>query len=271
MFARRKPQHYEYAPEVRRVIAAAGREAVRLRHPAVGTEHLLLAALREPATPDILRGWGSDPADIERAIQSRLAPGHVKSDAARPLAPDAMKAMGSAMAAGRAAGGTVTLAHLLAAAIAEAGASSERGITIPTSSTRPASVAPADPVVHLDDTSVLPISEQIVSQITESVATGRLAPGERLPAVRQLADMLQIAPGTVARAYAELERRGVVTTEGARGTRISFEVGSSARGAADVAALASALRPIVVEAYHAGAGSADLRRALDEAMRGIYT
>ena len=42
------------------------------------------------------------------------------------------------------------------------------------------------------------------------IATGALQPGERLPTVRQLADELDIAPGTVARAYGELERQGVV-------------------------------------------------------------
>src|SRR5206468_2526682 len=75
--------------------------------------------------------------------------------------------------------------------------------------------------VRIDDASDRAIHEQIVSQIQEAVATGTLRPGNRLPPVRQLADQLEIAPGTVARAYSELERRGIVVTDGARGTRVA--------------------------------------------------
>src|SRR6266496_2998982 len=73
--------------------------------------------------------------------------------------------------------------------------------------------------VRIDDSSDRAIHEQIVAQIQEAVATGTLRPGNRLPPVRQLADQLEIAPGTVARAYSELERRGIVVTDGARGKR----------------------------------------------------
>ena len=63
--------------------------------------------------------------------------------------------------------------------------------------------APEEPVwfIEVDPDSDTPIYEQIVSAVEEAVATRLLLPGEPLPTVRQLAEELGTAPGTVARAY----------------------------------------------------------------------
>ncbi len=61
----------------------------------------------------------------------------------------------------------------------------------------------------------------IASSVEAEVRNGRLAPGEVLPPVRTLASHLGVSPGTVAAAYAELGRRGIVVAEGRRGTRVS--------------------------------------------------
>ena len=58
--------------------------------------------------------------------------------------------------------------------------------------------------------SKIPINEQIQTQILRFIEKGVLAPGEKLPSVRQLAAENGINPNTVARAYLELERRGYV-------------------------------------------------------------
>jgi GntR family transcriptional regulator len=63
-----------------------------------------------------------------------------------------------------------------------------------------------------------PVYEQIVRQIQEGVASGELPPGAPLPTVRQLAGDLEINRNTVARAYKQLEDRGVIVTAGRRGT-----------------------------------------------------
>ena len=55
------------------------------------------------------------------------------------------------------------------------------------------------------------------------VAVARLEPGSRLPTVRALADQLELAPGTVARAYRELETEGTVTARGRAGTFVADE------------------------------------------------
>lgn len=64
-------------------------------------------------------------------------------------------------------------------------------------------------------------AEQIRSQIRGLIATDRLASGERLPSVRQLAKDLGIAPGTVAKAYRSLEHEGLLQTRVGGGTRVS--------------------------------------------------
>jgi len=63
-----------------------------------------------------------------------------------------------------------------------------------------------------------PVYEQIVRQIQDAVAAGGLAAGAALPTVRQLAGDLQLNRNTVARAYKQLEDRGVILTAGRKGT-----------------------------------------------------
>ncbi len=109
-----------------------------------------------------------------------------------------------------------------------------------------------------------------MAQVQEAVATGRLQPGERLPPVRRLADQLDIAPGTVARAYGELERLGMVVTEGARGTRVAERKQNPLPEAERPDTLVGLLRPVAVAAFHLGATAAELRTALEEAMRDIF-
>lgn len=62
---------------------------------------------------------------------------------------------------------------------------------------------------------------QVISQIAAAVGTGDLEVGARLPPVRDLAAQLGVAPGTVARAYRELEISGLVDTRGRHGTYVS--------------------------------------------------
>ena len=70
----------------------------------------------------------------------------------------------------------------------------------------------------------VPIYQQIVNQVRHLIAAGRLQPGEDLPPIRSLAEQLTINPNTVARAYLELERAGVVTKRHGSGTYVSGNV-----------------------------------------------
>ncbi len=75
--------------------------------------------------------------------------------------------------------------------------------------------------IRLDETSQVPLYKQIVEQVRQFIATNQLQPGEHLPTVRQLADSLHINPGTVDKAYLELERDGLIVARRGGGTIVS--------------------------------------------------
>lgn len=76
-------------------------------------------------------------------------------------------------------------------------------------------------IISIDGNAVVPPYEQIRSQIT-LMAGGDLLPiGSRLPTIRQLAADLDLAPGTIARAYRELEQQGLIESSGRRGTFVT--------------------------------------------------
>jgi DNA-binding transcriptional regulator YhcF (GntR family) len=68
--------------------------------------------------------------------------------------------------------------------------------------------------------STVPLFEQLRLYVIKLADSGALPPGTRLPAVRALAGLLDVAPHTVARAYKELEAAGVVATRGRNGTLV---------------------------------------------------
>ncbi len=73
----------------------------------------------------------------------------------------------------------------------------------------------------IDPKSGVPYYKQIILQIEMAIADNRLQQGNQLPTVRSLAVDLKINPNTVAKAYNQLEIRGIVTTQQGTGTFIS--------------------------------------------------
>jgi DNA-binding transcriptional MocR family regulator len=70
--------------------------------------------------------------------------------------------------------------------------------------------------------------ERLVTRLEADIAAGTLAPGERLPPQRDLAYRLALSVGTVSRAYAEAERRGLVASHVGRGTFVAEGLGVAA-------------------------------------------
>lgn len=66
-----------------------------------------------------------------------------------------------------------------------------------------------------------PIYEQLYSGIARLISTGELQPGERLPAVREVAKQFGINPNTVQKAYAQLEQAGLIKSVPAKGSYVS--------------------------------------------------
>ncbi len=66
-----------------------------------------------------------------------------------------------------------------------------------------------------------PIYEQICSQIKDEIISGRVAEGELLPSIRNLAKDLRISVITTKRAYDELERAGYIYTVAGKGSFVA--------------------------------------------------
>jgi GntR family transcriptional regulator len=81
---------------------------------------------------------------------------------------------------------------------------------------------PAEPLsFSLDMVNGVPIYRQIIQQIEYAILSGRMRAGDRLPTIRALAVELKTNPNTIARAYNELEIKGILATQVGSGTYIS--------------------------------------------------
>lgn len=278
MFARSKKQTYQYSADVRSVLLAAQAEAARYTNDAVGAEHIALGLLSNPRGAQILDDLGVRSNRARKAIEDQIVPGRSRvADAARPYSSEAKDVLATAIAEARDSGHVaVALKHILIGLTESEYFVGEtlRGLGLAASDVR-GEVRITDRhgssfAIRIDDETDLTIFQQIIAQVTQAVAVGSLTPGERLPSVRDLADQLDIAPGTVARAYEELEQKGVVVTAGSKGTVISDAAGSRVGAKERADELKQLLRPVAVSAFHLGASSSELRSALDAAMADIY-
>ena len=75
---------------------------------------------------------------------------------------------------------------------------------------------------HIDPRRDIPIYQQIVDEMSADIRGGHLPHGEKLPTVQEMADSLNVARGTVKRAYDELERQGLIEKIQGRGTFVRF-------------------------------------------------
>ncbi|MFF3039563.1 GntR family transcriptional regulator [Arthrobacter citreus] len=104
--------------------------------------------------------------------------------------------------------------------------------------------------IRVDLASPVPPYEQIRSQVSALATAGVLSPGERLPTIRMLAADLGVAPGTVARAYKELEAEGTVTALRRRGTVIAQRAATPTSGPGSVPAEVGAAVGHLVSTAH---------------------
>lgn len=74
-----------------------------------------------------------------------------------------------------------------------------------------------DLIININPGSSVPIYKQITEQVRLAAATGKLQVTDQLPSVRALAESLVVNPNTVARAYADLAREGLIETRPGRG------------------------------------------------------
>ena len=109
----------------------------------------------------------------------------------------------------------------------------------------------------------VPIYIQIMNQVKHLAASGRLTPGEELPPIRVLAEQLMVNPNTVARAYLELERAGVVTKRHGSGTYLS-ETRAPLPQREKIKILTSRVDALLTEARHLDVELNDIIKLLRE-------
>ncbi len=80
--------------------------------------------------------------------------------------------------------------------------------------------------IRVEAHSGVPIGVQISRQLRLAIASGRVAPGDRLPSARELAARLKVNFHTVRKAYGDLERDGVLRLERGKGTFVADNAGT---------------------------------------------
>ena len=97
---------------------------------------------------------------------------------------------------------------------------------------------------------------QLVEQVKVGTASGALRPGDALPSIRPLAEDLRVNRNTIAKAYAELERQGVIETIAGKGCFIRAAA-SPLRKDVRRKLLADKIDDAVVHAHHLQIGRSD--------------
>lgn len=119
-------------------------------------------------------------------------------------------------------------------------------------------------IIEVDPHSAVPSFEQVRAQLSDMILSGALPEGTRLPSIRQLASDLDLAPGTVARAYRELETKGLVSSRVRHGTVVQP---TEQTAASTKAHLEDAARGYALAVLRLGASEGDALHALRTQLR----
>jgi GntR family transcriptional regulator len=122
--------------------------------------------------------------------------------------------------------------------------------------------------LHISTGDGVPIYLQIANQVKYQVASGLLLPGDEIPPIRVLAHQLLVNPNTVARAYLELEREGVVQKRHGSGTYIS-DTGSPLARKERLKILWERVDALLAEARHLEVDVQELQQLLKERSQSI--
>jgi GntR family transcriptional regulator len=111
----------------------------------------------------------------------------------------------------------------------------------------------------------LPVYRQIINLVSAAVACGQLEPGGRLPTIRALHQTLGVNPNTVAKAYRELELKGMITGERGSGSYVQASAPAARLSAGERRQKLEGLyRRMVAEAAGSGVAESDLIKYLNQ-------
>ena len=120
--------------------------------------------------------------------------------------------------------------------------------------------------LHINPNSKVPIYVQIEEQLRSLIAAGKLRPGDQLPTIRQLAADLRVNYNTIARAYLELDRAGIISTQRGRGTFVAGQPDEEQMRRIRQEKLRMILRSALDEARALGYSSEEITRTLEQMM-----
>jgi GntR family transcriptional regulator len=123
--------------------------------------------------------------------------------------------------------------------------------------------------LHVNTASRVPLYQQLAQQIREAIARGELRPEANLPSVRQLSRELVVNPNTVARAYTELEREGLLVSRPGRGIYVAQPRHDLTPAARD-RRLRELLDRWLTEAVHLGYAADDVLRFVAQRVRQFH-
>ncbi len=124
-------------------------------------------------------------------------------------------------------------------------------------------------IIRVDPGSSVPVFQQIVDEVKSAVARGACAPNDPIPSVRQMAAQALVNPNTVARAYRELERDGIVYTRKGLGVFVSEAAAKLSRNGRRED-LGERFAELVAAARRAGLSAKDVQSLLEQAIRAEY-
>ena len=122
---------------------------------------------------------------------------------------------------------------------------------------------------QVDTSSRLAIYQQLAQQIREAIARGELRPDAGLPSVRQLSRELVVNPNTVARAYTELEREGLLVSRPGRGIYVAQPRNDLTRTARD-RRLTEQLDRWLTQAVHLGYSAEEVLGLVSRRVRQFH-
>jgi GntR family transcriptional regulator len=123
--------------------------------------------------------------------------------------------------------------------------------------------------LNVDKDSSIPIYVQIVDQVQSLVHVGLLAAGDRLPSIRAVAEYLRIDYNTVARAYTELDRAGIIKTARGVGTHVTEALSDEALQSSRQSKLVETLSKDLRDLMALGFGRDEIRSAFEECLKSI--
>jgi len=119
----------------------------------------------------------------------------------------------------------------------------------------------------IDPDSSVPIYVQIEDTIHSLIAAGQLRPGEQLPTIRELAADIRVNLNTVARAYLELDREGVISTQRGKGTFVTGVPDKEQIERKRQRLLHSIIETTLEEARNLGYSPAEIKKTFQEELK----